>query len=221
MGCVTTMEIKDKKRLTKIISFLVMGDGSVYKNRGKGNCLFSLSMTEEHQDFIDYCSGVLSNITSSKTLLYKRDAPRKNLIKIYTPVHPMFNVLRDRIYFGTYKSLDQHALKLLDFEALAILYMCDGCLGKHIRNGTESYTITLNLCRLSYGDQIMLKRHLKDLLDLEFNVVKTGGKYFTLRLRNKDIDKFMSGVAPFILDSFKYKILSERLAPEVLGGDIV
>lgn len=216
------MEIRDKKRLVKLMSFLTMGDGSVYRNRGGSNCIFSFSQTEDHKDFIDYVAGVVSNITSCKVLEEKRESPRKDILKVYTPVHPFFNKLRDRIYVDTYKSLDQHALKMLDFEALAILYMCDGCLGKSLNNnGAISYTLTLNLCRLSYGDQLLLKKALKDKLDLEWNVVKTGVKYFTLRLRMKDFDKFMKGIQPYILPSFSYKLEIRTNGSSTEDGDIV
>ena len=216
------MEIKDKKRLMKLMSFLTMSDGSVYRGRGAGNCLFSLSATEDHKDFIDYCAGVVGNITSSKVMLVEREPPRRNLLKLYTPVHPYFNKLRDRIYVGNYKSLDSHALKMLDFEALAILYMADGCLGKWERAPDKcSYTTTINMCRLSYGDQWLLKKAIKDKTGIEFNVVKTGGKYFTLRLRRPYLQQFMDGIRPFILGSFNYKLISEQVAPQPVGGEIV
>lgn len=222
MDCVTTMKITDKKRLMKLVSFIVMGDGSVYRNRGAGNCLFSVNATEDHEDFLDYCAGIISNITTTKKLYEPREAPRRNQVKLYTPVHPYFNALRDRIYVDNYKSIDPHALELLDYEALAILYMSDGCLGKYTHaNGTTSYTLTINLCRLSYGDQLLLKKALKEKLDLEFNVVKTGRKYFTLRLRTKDLAKFVEGVKPYVLDSFAYKLDIRTNSPEKSGDDIV
>jgi hypothetical protein len=62
------------------------------------------------------------------------------------------------------------------------------------------------MCRLSYGDQLLLKKAIKENLDLEFNVVKTGNKYYTLRLRSKDLEKFMNGIKPYVLDSFQYKL---------------
>jgi len=220
MGCVTTMKIEDKKRLVKLISFMTMGDGSIYHNRGSKNCLFSMSMTEDHRDFLEYCQGILENVTSCKMIKYTRDLPRKNLLKIYTPLHPFFNAIRDRIYFENYKSIDIHALKLLDFEALAILYMCDGCLGKYEKDGkVVSYTLTLNLCRLSYGDYLVLKKALKEYLDLEFNVVKTGTKYFTLRLRSKDIPRFIEGVTPYMTESFLYKVDFRTNSPSIKEGD--
>jgi len=216
------MKITDKKRLTKILSFITMADGSVYNNRGSGNCLFSITMVEDNKDFIDFCKSVLDNITSSRIVLEERAAPRRNVYKLYTPVHPFFNTLRDRIYTGNYKSIDVHSLSLLDFEALAILYMCDGCLGKYVKDGVvKSYSLTLNMCRLSYGDQLLLKKALKDKLDLEFNVVRTNRKYWTLRLRTKDIPKFIDGVRPYMLPSFNYKVNFRTVGSTDVDDDIV
>lgn len=216
------MKIKDKKELVKLISFITMGDGSVYKNNHCKNSLFSISMVEKHEDFLLWVKDVVENITSAKITLEKRETPRQNVYKVYSLTHPFFNDIRERVYVGNYKSIDNHALKLLDFQALAILYMCDGCLGKHTReNGSFSYTTTLNLCRLSYGDQLLLKRALKDKLDLEWNIVKTNTKYYSLRLRGKDFDKFMQGINPFVFDSFKYKLDLRTVNPSEEGGDIV
>lgn len=216
------MSIKDKKELMKLMSFLVMGDGSVHRNRGVGNCYFTLSASKGHEDFIEYTRNIVSNITSSKVYVTKKEFPRKDLVTLYTPVHPYFNVLRDRIYVESYKSIDHHSLKLLDYEALAILYMSDGCLGKWVRdNGKNSYSLTINMCRLSYGDLLLLKKAIKDILDLEFNVVKTGGKYYTLRLRSKDLDKFMAGISPYILESFSYKLETRTINSTIVDDDIV
>ena len=219
MRCVTTMKITDKKELVKLISFLAMGDGSIHKNGGSKNNVFSMSMVEDHEDFLLWVKGILENVTSCNIMFNKRDLPRKNTYKVQTLSHPFFNDLRDRIYVNTYKSIDKHALKLLDFNALAILYMCDGSLGKHFydKNKPATYTTTLNLCRLSYGDQLLLKKTLKDKLDLEWNIVKTNKKYYSLRLRMKDFDKFMNGIAPYMFESFKYKLDLRTINPS-LGG---
>ena len=73
------MKITDKKELVKIISFLTMGDGSVHKNGGTKNNVFSMSMTEEHLDFITYVKHVIENITSHKIVPYKRRLPSENM----------------------------------------------------------------------------------------------------------------------------------------------
>ena len=224
MGCVTTMKITDKKRLSKLVSFLAMSDGSIHNSRNSKNYLFSFSATEDHMDIIKYVEGVINNITSTKIYSCPKEAPRKTIYKVYTPTHPYFNALHERIYVGSYKSIDNHSLKQLDYEALAIWYMCDGCLGKSInkKTGKVNYSTTINLCRLSYGDLLLVKKAIKDKLDLEFNVVKTNRKYFTLRLRTKDLEKFIDGISPYILDSFKYKIDFRTVNPiDTIGGDIV
>lgn len=216
------MKITDKKELVKLVSFLVMGDGSVHKNGGSKNCVFSMSLVEDHRDFLEWVKKVIENITSSIFVECKAEPPRRNLIKIQSKTHPFFNAIRDRIYVGSYKSIDPHALKLLDWQSLAILYMCDGCLGKSKNGkGYDSFTTTLNLCRLSYGDYMLLKKALKDKLDLEWNIVRTNRKYYSLRLRMKDFDKFMEGVAPYIFESFKYKLYLRTTNPLKEGGDIV
>lgn len=213
------MKISDKKELVKIISFLTMCDGSVHKNGGTINNVFSMSQTEDHEDFIVWVKSVIENITSCTIKLTKRELPRKNIYKVQSLSHPFFNDIRDRVYVDKYKSIDPHALKLLDWQSLAIMYMCDGCLGSNKHK--NSFTTTLNLCRLSYGDQLLLKKALKERLDLEWNVVRTGGKYYTLRLRMKDFDKFMNGIEPYIFESFKYKLKLRTTNPSCEGGDIV
>lgn len=213
------MKITDKKELVKIISFLTMGDGSVHKNGGTKNNVFSMSMTEEHLDFITYVKDVIENVTSCKIMPYKRELPRKNMFKVQSLSHPFFNTIRERIYVDSYKSVDPHALKLMDWHSLAILYMCDGCLGK--AKDKESFTTTLNMCRLSYGDMLLLKKTLKEVLDLEWNIVTTNTKYYTLRLRMKDFDKFMEGISPYIFESFKYKLYLRTTNPLNKGDEIV
>jgi len=41
-----------------------------------------------------------------------------------------------------------------------------------------------------------------------------------MRLRVKDVDKFMKGVAPFMKESFSYKLIWTE-SPTVVGDDIV
>jgi hypothetical protein len=76
-----------------------------------------------------------------------------------------------------------------------------------------SPNVTLNMKRLSYGDTWFLKKCLKDCLDLEWNISKQfykGKTYYSLRLRNKDVEKFMKGIAPFVVESFNYKLYNVR-----------
>ena len=230
--------ITDKKQLTKLISFFTMGDGGVYYN-GKlskktkepvGNCCFIMNMKSEHEDYIEHVCNTIKSITSctiSPRKLQNDGYNRKPQSTVRSSRHPYFTKLRERIYTGNYKGLDSHYLKLLDGEALAILYMCDGSLfiekpGRVPRLKNNSYNVTLNLKRLSEGDLLMLKKLLKDKLDLEFNLQRQY-KYRFLRLRCKDVEKFMKIINPYIFPSFRYKMIPSyrTISPEISGDDIV
>lgn len=219
MGSATTMKITDKKELIKLVSYIVMGDGGLYKT-GNGNAHFVMNMVEENSDYIYFCKDVLENITGctvkSRPDFNTDGCNRKPQLTLTSKCHPELTKIRDRIYTGTYKGVDPHALKLMDFQALAILYMCDGSLvidkadsdaGRKKGLKNDSYNVTLNLKRLSYGDMFILKKTLKEYLDLEWNINRQNSYYY-LRLRCKDVEKFMVGVSPYITNSFNRKVLN-------------
>lgn len=203
IGRVTTV---NKKEIYKVISYIVMSDGGLYYAKGAKYPMFIMNMTSEHLDFIEYVKSYIDKITSS-ILEDRKDynvdgCDRKLQKRLYSRQHPFFKKLHDQIYVDEYKSLSNHYLKMMDAEALAILYMCDGSLSK---KSTGYTTITLNLKRLSYGDQELLRKRIKKTFDIEFNIHKNN-KYYYLSLRTKDHEKFLTLVKPYILESFKYKI---------------
>jgi hypothetical protein len=216
-------KITDKKELTKLVSFIIMGDGGVYIRKNMKNAHFIMNMIQDNEDFVDYCMGIISNVTSIKKYNINKKSPRKPQFSIVSKSHPFFTKLRNRIYQGAYKGLDWHAMKMLDWEAMAILYMSDGNFHRYLRPEigmkNESYTVTLNMKRLSYGDTVLLKKYIKDKLGVEFNVQKqkkrnNNGYYYYLRLRGKHVKEFMTKIKSYILESFKYKILDEELSSE-------
>lgn len=205
-------KITDNKELTKLCSFMVMGDGGVYII--KKNAKFIMNMISQNEDYVLLCKDILENITPCNIYQIQKKDNSQSQLRIESRMHPFFTVLRERIYVGTYKSIDNHALKLLDYEALSFLYMSDGSLVTTFRPEigmvNPSYNVTLNLKRLSYGDLFILKKALKDKLDLEWNINKQN-QYFYLRLRTKDVNKFMINIKPYMTKSFMYKILDETL----------
>lgn len=205
-------KITDKKELMKLCSFIIMGDGGVYKYTGNKNYCFIMNMIEDNKDYVEYCRDILNNITNCKISDRKDyntdNCNRRPQLRVTTSSHPFFTTLHDRIYTDKYKGLDPHAFKLFDWECLSILFMSDG--SSCYKNGYRE--VTLNMKRLSYGDQDFLRKQIKDKMGLEWNINKQN-KYYYLRLRSKDIDKFYEGIKPFILPSFRYKIL-DAVHPE-------
>lgn len=214
MGCVETM---NKRRLIKLISMFSFVDGGLYKRGPKHNAYFAMNMLTKHEDYIDWVKETIEQVTS----VTKRDVknPCKNpQISIYSKSHPLFTKLHSRLYIDGYKGIYPHLLKMIDWECLAIMHMCDGCFritsklsSNSIKRGSKSdeYSVTLNMKRLSYGDQFLLKKLFKEKFDLEFNInsqTYRGKTYYYLRLRTKDIEKFMDGIKDYILPSFSYKV---------------
>jgi hypothetical protein len=215
----------DKKQLTKLVSYFIMGDGGAYIT--KQNAKFIMNMREMNKDYIDWVDSVFATFVGTKQYErkdYNTDGcVRAPQIRLETNTHPFITTVRDRIYTDGYKGVDPHALKLLDWEAMAILYMCDGCLYEDKPNPSKglknsSWNLTLNMKRLSYGDQLLLKQAIRDVLGVEFNINRHG-KYYYMRLRTKDVVKFCEGVKPYMKESFSYKI--RMLDPSNEGGDIV
>lgn len=204
------MKIQDKKELVKLVSYISMGDGGLYSRNG-WNAQFIMNMKAENKDYIDFCQSILENLTSCKQYARKDcntdGCTRQPQIRLESRTHPELTKIRNRIYVDKYKGIDPHALKMLDAQALAILYMCDGSYKEYYARGSinPSYHVTLNMKRLSYGDQFILKKALKEKLDLEWNINRQN-QYYYLRLRMKDFYKFMEMVSPYVLPSFQYKI---------------
>lgn len=211
------MEQLNRKELVKRISYMVMGDGGLYfpqDKTDKTNAKFIMNMKKENIDYVLFCKNTLEQLTGCRLTDrgdYNVDGcNRQPQVRLESNRHPLLTKIHDRVYTGKYKGIDPHSLKMLDAESLAILYMCDGSFvvdKPNERKGliNESYNVTLNMKRLCYGDQFILKKALKEKLDLEFNINRQN-QYYYLRLRMKDFYKFMEMVSPFVLPSFQYKI---------------
>jgi hypothetical protein len=200
--------LTDPKELTKLVSFLVMGDGGVHMT-GR-NAYFVMTQREDHLDFIEYAQVILANVTGTRISYVDRSGDSlRNQWRLSSRTHPTFTRLRERIYTAEhYKGLDPHALKLLDWEAAAILYMGDGSFVERRRK------VTLNLKRLSYGDQVLLKRALEEKRMGAWNIHRQN-QYTYLSLATRHQDLFLEGVAPYVVPSYQYKL--GRLAPAPVG----
>jgi hypothetical protein len=208
------------KNIYKIVNYVAMSDGGVYPYSNKDEYFFAMNMLEEHKDFMEWIKITIENFTSctlTKRTLQNDGFNRKPQLRLQSKTHPYFKKIREHLYIDGYKGLNSHYLKMIDAEALAILYMCDGCLGTEKPNKKKglinsSYNVTLNLKRLSEGDTLMLKQAIKSKLNLEFNICRqyADGRrkknWYYLRLRGKDIDNFMNLVSPYIMTSFNYKL---------------
>jgi hypothetical protein len=197
------------KDLNKRLYYFAMFDGCLQrKENGDANLI--VNMLEINKDYLEKVISTLEEIPLGYTLtepaIYTKDGfNRKQQLRLQTKVHPILTKIHERMYLDGHKVLDPHMLTLLDAEALAIAFMADGSryVDKRWSNASPKYRLHTN--NISYGDNWLFKKALKETFDLEFNIVKKGMKY-ELGLRQKDNILFEVTIEDFILPSFKYKI---------------
>lgn len=227
----------NNKELYKYIFSFILGDGGVYIDKRDwgtvgANAWFQSTKTEKNLDLLEKEKLVLDEITSNKIIRFDghpaiiqgKETYTKPFYRLISSRHPVFSEFRRRLYPNGIKVLDPHYLKLFDKESLAILFMDDGTTSKK-QYGCNVELCTQNFC---YGDNLLLKKHIKDTLDLEFNVTQRNYKtkvMYSLVLRTKDQERFVNLVSEFITPSFEYKINTinesktnhNRLSPSLEG----
>jgi len=213
----------DPKQLMKLVSYMATFDGGIYvphkkKPDSKVNCQFILNMREENQDYVNWVKETLENITSVS--LYERPDyntdgyNRKPQIRLETHRHPYFTKIRDRIYIDGHKVIDPHTLKLMDDEALAIIFMCDGGTSLDLRHKNPHAKINLHTKGFSHPENMALSKAIYDKTGIITNV-NHHGKYYYLSVATKSHKTFYETVKPHVLPSFDYKF--ERIAPVISG----
>lgn len=201
----------DPKSIVNRISYLVMGQAELFFSTKTQNPYFALRVLAQHTDMLDYALSIIQEITAAE-IKPGNNGEEENLRLISRP-HPFFSRIRQRIYVGSYKSLDYHVLRSIDEEFLAVMYMFYGSLTKKGR-------VRLDLNKLSFGDLNYLKRAIKVRLGYVFNVVPTP-KRFGLELVEGKEAEFFAAIDSMVLPSYRNKLLG-RLAPdETQGDDIV
>jgi hypothetical protein len=205
----------DKKEITKVVAFFTMSDGSLVKRVGVNtHAYFSLNMCEKNIDILDYLKPYITAIDvgySQGTYELKG----KRYFTFRTKTHPFFTIMYERIYIDRRKQPSPHDFKLLDWEAIAILYMCDG----NIQKAGKKWYPMLNLCRWNYAELSWVQHQFKDTLALDTSIYKCG-KYFRLGVPARHTEYFFENIKPFITPSFSYKLPYGK--PQViLGDDIV
>jgi hypothetical protein len=205
------MSYKDKKDLVKLLSFMSTFDGGLYIRHK--NASFILNMRKENLDYVLWVQSVISSITSSiieDRPDYSTDGyERSEQVRLYSRTHPFLTTLHSRIYINKHKVIDPHMLKLLDAEALAIIFMTDG-------SASQKHGIRFHTKGFSYSDNMAISQSIFKKLGLRTNINRHN-KYFELRLKSADIGKFVELVKPYICPSFRYKL--ERIAPHPTVGD--
>lgn len=209
----------DKKQFVKLVSFMATFDGCLHKRTNRhgnlNNATFIINMKKDNLDYVKWVETTLNELVNTRLVDrpdYNTDGcSRKDQVRLDSHSHPLLTKLHERIYIGGRKVIDPHMLKLLDGEALSIIFMADGSVSP------EGY-VSLNTKGFSYGDNLILSKAIYNRLGIRTNVNRNG-PYYYLRVPVKDSGKFYEAVAAYVKPSFYYKL--ERLAPHYEGDEIV
>lgn len=197
------------KGLMKRLYYFSTFDGGLYKTGKCTNARFILNMRTENMDFVEAAASALKDAAIGCSIKERKDYntdgyTRAPQVRLESAAHPKLTTIWDRVYIDGRKVIDPHMLTMLDAEALAIIFMADG--GRYVDKRCDATPIySLHTKGFSYGDNLLLKKEIKDKFGLEFNVSRHG-KYWFLRLRAKDSSAFEEVVSSFVLPSFQYKL---------------
>jgi hypothetical protein len=186
----------DKKQITKILAFMSLSDGYLNMHKGCVNASFHLGMKNESREFAKLAIKCLEHLE-----IGYRYAEGDKYFRLNSKAHPFLTTLWERIYQDGRKVPSPHDFKLLDWEAMAILYMADG----NIQKAGKKWYPMLNLCRWSYAELCWIKTKVKEHLNLDVNVYKCG-KYYRLGVPVKDCEMFFDNISGYMLPGFDYKL---------------
>ena len=204
---------------------MLIGDGclSKYNDRTKtkkvGNAYFQMSHCGDQLEYMNWKKDILDNV--SKCTIYRNDSKRDDKVfecyKLHSRSNPVYTKLYDRFYgYPGRKSLDEYLVKMITPLALSIIYMDDGCCGKANPKYYTKETFYLSLCNFDYANLLLIKKSLKIMYDLDWNINKTSGKYYCLRLLNNHNQKFIEIIKPYVqqVPSMLYK-LGSYVEPQI------
>ena len=208
-----------KKDLTKLISYFSTFDGGLYA-KGTSNARFIMNMKKDNLDYCTWVCNTISEVTSC-TIRDRKDYntdgyTRADQVKVESSNHPFLTKLRDRIYIDNHKVIDLHMLKLLDAEALAIIFMADGGSYLDTRFKNPHASISLHTKGFSEADNLALSKAIYEKLNIR-STINRHYNYFYLRVNSKDTKLFVDTVTPYMQPSFLYKL--ERIAPAIKQDD--
>lgn len=218
--------------ISKIISASLMGDGFILKDDPGGrnrNGQFRIRQIEQHKDHLDYLAERILPVTSIK---FDYTAPKSDIVicnkqtkasgvyLLRTQNHPMFTDFRSRWYLNRVKHIDPHALTLIDAEFMAIWYMQDGYTTSRIDCKNDDTVLCTD--NFTFGDLSMIRNAIIEKTGFVFNVRKKGintlgEQTYRMYLYRKQTPEFRAYIAPFMQQSFLYKITGDTQT----GNDIV
>jgi hypothetical protein len=190
-------------RQRNIILGLMLGDGHLEKNGRFARLRIDQSL--KHRDYINWLYQELSDIVPSKPrIIQEKD---RRTLKVYTRLHfstysnGQLDKWRCVFYVNNRKIVLSGIVNMLNHEiSLAVWFMDDG----YKRN--DCAAVRLNTDAFTYSEQKLLIRCLEKNFKIKSRIHKKG-RWFNIYIPKDEARKFCRLVKPYILPSFRYKLL--------------
>jgi len=221
----TTVNLNRNEIKSAVIG-MIIGDGCLSKHTGRkgnkvGNAYYQMTHCAKQYEYLMWKKEILDKI--AKCNIWEnnniRDGKEYKGFRLYSRTNPVYTKLYNRFYQYKEKSLDEYLVKMITPIALAIIYMDDGTISKiYKKHNISKESFFLRLCNFDYANLFLLKKSLKIKFDLDWNILKHDKKYYQLRLLNRDNEKFVSIIKPYVelVPTMLYKLGSYISTPNVV-----
>lgn len=188
---------------------MVLGDGCIPPSR-KGEKYFTFACKKADEEYFQYKVEILQTLNKVNV----REENRQLGDKFYptlvasTLSHPVYTKLFDHMYHNGRKTVDEHAMKCLSEQGLALWYFDDGTLAGEM-GFRNPYICSHNFNKLENEYLCMM---IQKKFGIIFRTVAKNVKektYYWMRLRRKDRDRFFEIVSPFAPKCMERKINPE------------
>ena len=201
VGSREVMSITIRQR--NIILGLMLGDGHLEKNGRFARLRIDQNL--KHKDYINWLYQELKNIVPSKPrIIQEKD---RRTLNVYTRLHfstysnAQLYKWRNIFYVNNRKIVPLNIGEMLNHKiSLAVWFMDDG----YKRN--DCAAVRLNTDAFSHFEQELLVQCLEKNFKIKARIHKKGS-WFNIYIPKDEANKFCRLVKPYILPSFRYKLL--------------
>lgn len=195
-----------------IMIALAIGDGSLEKSRTDNGVRLKIEHGEKQLAYLEHKKDLLYSVLGGKNIRIHTSKRERKGTKLtsywFRKGHRYFRTLRKWLYPNGEKQLTRRILDKLTPEGLAIWYMDDGNLYNHINKDSglvTSFRITLST-EVPLDEAEMIRDYFEEKWSITFHINKTKNNRYRHRCSTKEARKFFDIIAPYIIDSMKYKI---------------
>ena len=177
-----------------IIIGSLLGDGSLQLQKGRSNAFLAVNHALAYKEYVDWKYKYLANLVGTPPKARKGNGKRM-AYRFTTLSFPELTALYRKFYDGNKKIIPNN-LNLSPL-ILAVWFMDDGCKSRS--------SLYLNTQGFDLSDQKKLQEILMDQWRID-TTLNRDKKYYRIRIRTKDVNRFKEIVRPFILSLFYYKL---------------